>query len=108
MNVSQLKYLPICFPQSPLCICRTVIAILVFIGINPVVGSSQQNNFDEVLVMLHVERVGSVELPAVIYKQEAYLPVKDIFNFLKIKTRPSAASDTLTGFFHQSKSDVFD
>lgn len=55
--------------------------------------------YDEINVTLNVERIGSLEIPVIIYWQDAYLPVKDIFDFLKIKIDNTPGFDSLSGFF---------
>ena len=62
---------------------------------------AQETDNEEVLITLQVQRVGSVEMPAIINGQTAYLPVMDVFNFLKIKNLPSAENDSITGFLIQ-------
>ncbi|MCW3117563.1 MAG: hypothetical protein JWM28_1645 [Chitinophagaceae bacterium] len=44
-----------------------------------------------------------MELPAIVNKQEAYLPVKELFDFLKIKNSVSADFDSVSGFFINPK-----
>lgn len=56
-------------------------------------------SFDELSVMLTVQRIGSIEIPVIIYGQQVYLPVKEIFDFLKIKATVSDDLDSLSGFF---------
>ena len=55
--------------------------------------------YDEISVFLDIPKVGGLEIPVVIKKDEVYLPVTDIFNFLKIKIVPSAGLDSISGFF---------
>ncbi len=65
--------------------------------------------FDELSVTLTVQRIGSLEIPVLIYGQQVYLPAKDIFDFLKIKTTISDNLDSLSGFFiHPSAPYVID
>jgi hypothetical protein len=45
-------------------------------GIEPLPG-----DYDEILITLYVPRIGSIEMPAVIYKETAYLPVKELLIF---------------------------
>lgn len=56
-----------------------------------------EDTYDEISLILNVQRVGSLEIPAVIFKQDAYLPVKEIFDFLKIKNTISNEMDYITG-----------
>src|SRR5215207_8972027 len=81
---------------------RSVAAIflLLIIWILPVKVYSQQDaGYDEISVTLNVQRLGSVEIAAVIKDGEAYLPVTDLFDFLQVKNSRSASEDSITGFF---------
>ena len=55
--------------------------------------------YDEISVFLNVQKVGGVDIPAVILDETVFLPVVDIFTFLKIKNNPSAQLDSVSGFF---------
>lgn len=55
--------------------------------------------YDEVLIIVNVPRIGIVELPAVIYQEKAYLPVKQLFDYLKIWNTVSSDLRTIEGFF---------
>jgi hypothetical protein len=59
--------------------------------------------FDEVSVTLHVPRVGSVELQAIIYREQLFLPIREFFDFLKIKNTVSPDFDLVEGFFIYEK-----
>ncbi len=72
-----------------------VLALLLF----PAVSQCQNPDYDEISVTLNVQRIGSIEVPAVIYNEMAYLPLKDVFEFLKIKSSISKNLDTVKGFF---------
>ena len=60
-----------------------------------------EDDFDreELPIMLNVQRIGSLEIPAIIVGHKAYLSVKDIFDFLKIRNTPSNNFDSISGFF---------
>ena len=62
-----------------------------------------EDNYDEILITLNVQRIGSVEIPAIIYNKVAYLPVREIFDFLKIRNLLSADIDSISGFFINPK-----
>ena len=55
--------------------------------------------YDEVLITLNVPRIGSVEIPAVIYGETVYLPVKVLFDYLKIRNTISSDLRSVEGFF---------
>ncbi|MES2285365.1 MAG: SPOR domain-containing protein [Bacteroidota bacterium] len=58
---------------------------------------------DEVLVFLYVKNLGTCEIPIAIRGQDAYLPVVDVFNFLKIRSVPGNGFDVVSGFFIDQK-----
>lgn len=58
---------------------------------------------DEVLIVLYVKDLGTCEIPTAIRGQDAYLPVVDVFNFLKIRTLPANGFDMISGFFIDEK-----
>jgi hypothetical protein len=63
------------------------------------VYAQDETDYDEVSVFLNVQKVGGADIPAVIRDETVYLPVVDIFSFLKIKNTPSAQLDSVSGFF---------
>ena len=74
--------------------------LILFSTLFPIAASAQdQPEIDEISVFLDVQKVGGIDIPAVIRDETVYLPVVDIFTFLKIKNNPSAQLDSVTGFF---------
>ncbi len=61
--------------------------------------AQEEQAYDEISVFLNVPNVGSGEIDAVIKGNEVYLPVTDLFDFLKIRNIPSPGLETITGFF---------
>ena len=61
--------------------------------------TQEEQEFEEILVFLHVRNVGGTELPAYIQGSELFLPVTDVFSFLKIQNTPSPGFDSVSGFF---------
>jgi hypothetical protein len=59
----------------------------------------EEEFYDEVLITLNVPRIGSLEIQAIVYGQQLYLPIKDLFDFLKIRNIPSPDFDLVEGFF---------
>lgn len=55
--------------------------------------------YDEIPVFLEVPHVGGGEIDAVIKGDEVFLPVTDLFDFLKIRNIPSPDLELITGFF---------
>lgn len=62
-----------------------------------------EDDYEEISVTLTVQRIGSLEMPAVVYGQKVYLSIKELFDFLKIKSTPSAGFDSVAGFFINPK-----
>lgn len=62
-------------------------------------NTPEDTYYDEISVTLNVLRIGSTELSAIIKGQNAYLPVKEMFDFLKIRNHLSPEMDTISGFF---------
>jgi len=93
------------YNQYPKCFCISGILItmaflLLFMAAIPLNGMSQtEPEYDEISVFLSIQKVGGADIPAVIRDETVYLPVTDIFSFLKIKNTPSAQLDSVTGFF---------
>src|SRR5665648_644722 len=76
------------------------LTLIGLITLNPSIGFSQEeSDYDEISVFLNVQRVGGAEVAAVIRDETVFLPVVDIFSFLKIKADPSEQLDSVTGFF---------
>ena len=57
------------------------ILLMSFIFLNTIGYSQKEEVYDEIAVILNVDRVGTIEIPIVIDKQIAYLPVKEVFDF---------------------------
>lgn len=57
------------------------------------------NDYEETLISLKIPKIGVVEAPAYIKHEVLYLPVCDIFTFLKIQNTPSPGYDSISGFF---------
>lgn len=73
---------------------------LFFILFFPLKQQAQNaDKYDEVLVYLNVQQIGGAEIPSLIKGQDIYLPVMDLFDFLKIKNTVSPHLDSITGFF---------
>ena len=64
-----------------------------------IVHAQNEPQYDEISVFLNIQNFGGTEIPAVIVNETVYLPVTDIFSFLKIKNNPSAQLDSITGSF---------
>ena len=51
--------------------------------------------YDEISVFLEIPGIGVGEINALIKGEELYLPVTDLFDFLKIRNVPSAGLETI-------------
>lgn len=82
-------------------LCFTQLLIL-FLGTMLLPGktSAQQREleFDEIIVTLRGQSIGTAEIPALIMGENVYLPVTDFFNFLTIKNSLSASGYAISGF----------
>jgi len=63
------------------------------------VYSQDQPEYDEISVFIEIQKIGGGEIDAVIKGQQLYLPLTDLFNFLKIKNVPTADLESVSGFF---------
>jgi len=72
--------------------------LLLFTGMERLY-SQDLPEYDEISVFLEIPGIGGGEINALIKGEELYLPVTDLFDFLKIRNVPSAGLETITGFF---------
>jgi len=80
--------------------CFFFLCLLLFICVsNESCFAQEESEYDEVSVFMYIPQMGVFDVPAYIRDQELFLPVIDIFNFLKIANTPSPSYDTITGFF---------
>ena len=79
---------------------RYLFLLLVLTGFpgRMILFSQDLPEFDEIAVFLEIPGLGGSEIDALIKANELYLPVSDLFNFLKIKNDPSPGLETITGF----------
>ncbi|MBK7883951.1 MAG: hypothetical protein IPJ81_09180 [Chitinophagaceae bacterium] len=59
--------------------------------------------YDEISVLLTVQRIGSIEMAAIIHNEQVYLPVKEVFDFLKIKNNPATDFNKIEGYLIDPK-----
>ena len=53
----------------------------------------------EISVFLNIPRIGGTEIDAVIVGELLYLPITDLFDFLRIRNIPDSDLESITGFF---------
>ncbi len=77
------------------------IIISLFILLFPFVQTSAQKapEYDEISIFMDIPLIGGSEINAVIKGQELFLPVTDLFDFLKIRNTPSPGLESVSGFF---------
>jgi len=61
--------------------------------------AQEEPDFDEISVRLEVPQLGGGDIDAVIKNEKIWLPVTDLFDFLKIRNIPSQDLNMITGFF---------
>jgi hypothetical protein len=71
----------------------------VIISFNGELFAQELPEYDEIAVFLEIQGVGGSEIDALIKSEELYLPITDLFNFLKIKNDPSPGLENISGFF---------
>lgn len=76
-----------------------VIVFTLTISVPVRVSGQEEPAYDEIAVFIELPRVGGSEIPAVIKKEELYLPVTDLFNFLKIRNIATPGLESVSGFF---------
>ena len=80
--------------------CRIAVSILLLSLLSPLFSYAQKEpEYDEISVSFNVEGIGITEMPAVIRNEVVYLPITDVFDFLKIKNNPSPGFESVSGFF---------
>ena len=79
-----------------LLICTGIIFFLTVFTVR--IHSQDLPEYDEISIFLNAPRTGGVEIDAVIRDNILYLPITDLFNFLKIRNIPSAGLETIKAF----------
>jgi cell division protein FtsN len=86
--------------QSPWNSGRCLLIILLFFMMSPVPLIAQEDpDYDEISVYIKIPYIGVGEIDAVIRGAEIWLPVTNLFDFLKIRNVPTTDLDQITGFF---------
>ena len=79
--------------------CTRYVCMMLLVVLPSIVYCQQENEFDEISITFNVQRIGSCEIPAIIHNETAYLPLKEVFDFLKIKNSFGTNMDSIEGFF---------
>lgn len=79
------------FCAFPIEFCKKLFSVLIVLSIS-FSGIAQEDfpAYDELSVEMNVPDLGTIEIPIAIKDQDAYIPVKDLFDFLKIKNEETA------------------
>lgn len=79
--------------------------LTVYLVLFPIFLSAQdENSLEETLVSLKIPKIGVLELSSFVRGDTLYLPVNELFTFLKIQNVPSPHYDTVSGFFINEQS----
>jgi hypothetical protein len=73
--------------------------VLIFISGQGKIFAQELPEYDEIPLFLEIPGVGGSEIDALIKSEELYLPVIDLFDFLKIRNVPSSGLEDISGFF---------
>jgi cell division protein FtsN len=77
-----------------------ILIVLLLVLPFPVAATAQDEpQYDEFPVYIRIPYIGIKEIDAIIKDEEAYLPVRDLFDFLKIRNIPSEDMEEISGFF---------
>lgn len=82
-----------------------LIFIILLLFLTEGIYSQDLPEYDEISIFLYVPRTGGGEIDAVIRDNILYLPITDLFNFLKIRNVPSSDLETIKGFFINPEAD---
>ncbi len=78
---------------------RLLFLAFVIIFLIPSVQLFAQDEYIEISVYAEVPQLGGTDMAAVIKGTELYLPVTDLFDFLKIRNTPDRDLESVSGFF---------
>ena len=83
------------------------ISLLVIISFIYVKNFAQETNqFEETSIFLNIPKLGIFEVPSFVREEVLYLPVSNLFTFLRINNTSSPNYDSVSGFFLH-KEDVY-
>lgn len=78
-----------------------IIALLTLLMIAGFMDLQAQSlpEYDEIAVTIEIPGLGAFEMDALIKNEQLYLPVINLFKFLKINTEPTSDLDVIKGYF---------
>ncbi|MDP1622167.1 MAG: carboxypeptidase-like regulatory domain-containing protein [Bacteroidales bacterium] len=68
------------------------------------VSAQEEVDFEEISIFLYTRHIGGTEMPAYLHGEVLYLPVANVFSFLKIHNTPTPGYDSVSGFFINQQS----
>lgn len=77
----------------------SIFTIFLLFSASEILVGQGEPEYDEILVFLEMPGVGAFDIPAVIKGEKLYLPVTDLFDFLKIRNVPEPDLQSISGFF---------
>ncbi|MBN1107611.1 MAG: SPOR domain-containing protein, partial [Bacteroidales bacterium] len=78
---------------------RILIMIVLLLFLPDFLKGQEEPEYDEISILLEVKGIGALDIPAVIRNEDLYLPITDLFDFLRIKNVPASGLDSISGFF---------
>ncbi|MFN2337291.1 MAG: hypothetical protein ABR560_10000, partial [Bacteroidales bacterium] len=72
---------------------------LILLQVGLPLTAQEEPLYDEIPVYIRLPYLGVSEIDALIKDEEVYLPVTDLFDFLKIRNVPTDDLSSITGFF---------
>lgn len=76
---------------------KKLLSVIIFAFISvPIIAQEDYPGYDELSVEMIVPNLGTIEIPIAIKGQDAYIPVKELFDYLKIKNEET--EDGIKGF----------
>ncbi len=78
--------------------CLLIILLFFLMPATPLIAQ-EDPDYDEISVYIKIPYIGIGEIDAVIRGDEIWLPVTNLFDFLKIRNIPTTDLDQITGFF---------
>lgn len=76
-----------------------MVLTLILILCGDMASGQEETDYEEISVFLFIRQIGSAEMPAFINGEVLYLPVANVFSFLKIQNTPTPGYDSVSGFF---------
>lgn len=84
-----------------LTLSKLLVFLTLFSGLpeNGLLFSQTLPEYDEIAVYLEIPRLGGTEIEGLIKDDQLYLPVSNLFDFLRIRNESSPGQESISGFF---------